>query len=217
MFFASPDFRNSMKWNTYQYIQKRFHLHSDLDHNIVYRDPSCHSPSLLDHFWKSSAEFAVPTTVTSFDENTISCKGWTSANIYTKSKPIKFDISLYGNIGLKSIYLDSISNNSSGNNWNFSSPYRPVPPFGGSVVPWARMLMKRSNRAKALLHYEHDSKLHIDRKWTPSRRTLCCMGQFLNTSMPCKQIRWFTNGETLMPGPVRLKNLDMANGAKTIY
>lgn len=85
------------------------------NYDIAVADPFWYSRIMLEHFQKNAASVAVPTGVSSLDENTIRSKGRTVARSYMKSKPVPNGIRFYVVVSWNDAYLHSIRDNGSGN------------------------------------------------------------------------------------------------------
>lgn len=69
-------------------IRSSLCLYLSYDPDYALEDPLWHSCQLLEHFSPNCVKVAVPTGVSSLDENKIRCKGQTLAMTYMSSKPV---------------------------------------------------------------------------------------------------------------------------------
>ena len=117
MFSGHSHFINVMSRDDFETIRSHLSVHpaSAYNHTIASTDPLWHSRKIMEQFMKNAATLAVPEGTSAFDENTARTKARTSAKSYIPSKPDKYGIRFYANVGWKSLYLHTIFDDGSGN------------------------------------------------------------------------------------------------------
>lgn len=96
---GNNDFRSVTSRDTYKLIPAALRFYLCYDHETAVVDRLSHSHLKMEHFQRNAATMAVPTSVISFDENTIRCKGRTLARTFMKTKPVKLGICFYTSVG----------------------------------------------------------------------------------------------------------------------
>lgn len=92
MFLGNNDFIWVMLRARLKDIRGNVRLYPYYVHDGATESHLWHSEMLLDHIAKNCASVSVPTCVTTLDDNTVRCKGRTTAHSYMESKLFKFVI-----------------------------------------------------------------------------------------------------------------------------
>lgn len=121
LFYGSQYFR-SLSREKFKRIRSKWSLYPTFYHYFALCDQLWHSSIVIEHLCLNCSSVTAPIGATSFDENTICCKGRTSEINYIKSKPLKLSIRLYENFGWKYGYRYFIWNNGSGNKTGVPPP-----------------------------------------------------------------------------------------------
>lgn len=95
MFTGNRDFRKVMGRARFKEVCSPVRPYPYYDHRQPAENPIQHSDTVVDHLAKNCASVVLRTGVKSLDENTVRCKGRTSAPPYIRSNPVKFGICFY--------------------------------------------------------------------------------------------------------------------------
>lgn len=147
----------------------------------------------------------------SFDEDTIRCKGHTSARSCVKSRLSRFGIRLYANVGWNSGYLYSIADNNSGNKTGISptKSYLNVFQILRNIMsrkPDARLTSPHSASELCALQVAHGLQVEQTKE-----AGMVVMDNFYSQPDLREQIRKLTDDWVRILWTVRLNNLDLIN------
>lgn len=121
MFLGNNDFSNVITRNDFSDIRRCVRLYPSYDNDVVCRDPLWHSRVVMNSFFRSTANIAVPKKrVQKLDKLSVRCSARTTAKTYMPNKPLKFGIIFYAIVGNYSRYIHSIWDNNSGNKTGIS-------------------------------------------------------------------------------------------------
>lgn len=204
-------FKGTMSRYQFLLIRACLQLYPKYEPDFTNVDPLWHQLYLLEHVQQNDATMAVPTGVSSLEENTIRCKGRTAARTYMKSKPVKFGIRFYAIVGRGRCYLHSIFDNGSGNKTGqspvmrytsvFQDLRRPVEnSIDGSIVA------KGSASVLWCAQAAHQTKVHL----TPQHGRLLVMDNFYTRHTLAPQMNGLSDGEMFVLGTV-LNLIDAIN------
>lgn len=208
MFLGTRDFSNVLSRNDFSDIRRCIRIYPSYDNDIAARDPLWHSRVIMNAFFRSAANIAVPTGVQTFDEISVRCSARTMAKTYMPNKPIKYGIRFYAIIGNPSMYIHSIYDNNSGSRIGMSpaDAYCSLIRFlrGVAMRKFDQKMDKRDS-ASAL------RCLQIAHQTQPSpQRTgrLLVTDNFYTRHLLAKQIQQLTDNEVNLLGTVRFNNID---------
>lgn len=212
VFLGQEDFKRVMPRDLFRNIRSSLQLYPNYDPEIATVDPLWHSRVMLEHFTRNASNVAVPFGVTSLDENTVRCKGRTSARCYMKSKPVKFGIRFYAVVGWRYAYLHSLADNGSGNRTGVSPANRYTTVFRKLRGVFKRkqdnkLVGKTSASALWCLQLTHQTLM----KKAPQGRRLAVMDNFYTRHTLATQLAMFTDNEIRVLGTVRINNVDSVN------
>lgn len=214
-FLGQAAFIETMPRTRFQDIRAALQFHPPEDPTLdKLHDPLWHSRTILAHFQKRFAEFAVPTGVSSIDEMTVRTKARSRARTYMPSKPDKYGVRFYAVVGWDSLYVHSVWDNSSGNTQRTTPAQRYTQRFPLLRTALFSTLARddiavsgKSATALWLAMVGHQSKILR----SPSGYRLMVSDNFYTRHTFASAILAFTDGEMHTIGTVRTNLIDKWN------
>lgn len=214
-FLDQKGFVETMPRTRFQNIRSALQFHPFEDPTLdKLRDPLWHSRTILAHFQRRFAEFAVPTGVSSINEMTVATKARSKARTYMPSKPDKYGVRFYAVVGWDALYVHTIWDNASDNTQSTSPAQRYTQQFPSLRTSlyntlWRDEIGVSANSATALWLTMVGHQPKILR--SPSGYRLTVSDNFYTRHTFAKAILAFTDGEVHTTETVRLNLIDKWN------
>ena len=215
MFSGHESFKKVMSRNRFQAIRSSLTLKADTlsGEALSSMDPLHSCRRLLDTIGKSFSEIAVPVGTCALDEASCRSKARNRAISFMPSKPDKFAIRFYCNVGSAGPYIHSIFDNGRGNLSTacqadrYNHLHRIFGQILNSSFNSTSIIDKSSPSALWLCQLVHQSKLYRSRDFG---RVVFC-DNFYTRPRLAEKLLEISDGDIKMTGTCKYSNIDAIN------